>query len=188
MGKRGTRKPCHGCGGTEWRRVDEICSSCKSLLRDGELYRELEKKHAESHEYLRVEIPDNWCKPVYYSIRHWNGLGENEVGSLLKELAALLVECPVKMHRWWNDNGTEYESLDCSVKKLVMFKRKQRFERWEHSRTVYMRRDMAIILHKLHLAIEKTMAEMCRRGEAYGKNMLVQLAKGELSVKEYNEK
>lgn len=29
---RGTRKPCHGCGGTNWREVDKLCRSCVDLL------------------------------------------------------------------------------------------------------------------------------------------------------------
>lgn len=169
---RGTNKPCPCCGETEnKRRVDSVCYECKRLMNDGKKYRqELEKLDKQS-DVVKVVIPASWCKPTYYTHHKVESVGE-KIGDLLKEIASILIRNPDTMH---------YPSDE----ELVLF-RKNKCDYFDHNVHGFMDKRVAEKLHALHFKIIAVIEQVENQSVEYGRDLLKQLAQGEISINEFN--
>lgn len=87
MGRRGTMKPCHGCGEADkWRPTDEVCRDCKALLAEAKaiVAREdaaerLARDEASLDDYLGIGVDTGGGRLNPMTVEHkpknwaWNG-------------------------------------------------------------------------------------------------------------------
>jgi hypothetical protein len=189
MSRRGfTIKPCPGCGSTNERPQNKVCDNCEKLILLGKDYLKMQEDLKNNKDNIPAYI-DTWGSNAFYLKKaHFDledRLGE-KLGKLLQELA-LLISIPMpneytkfslypdsKMHAYNYPKKEEikiFETRNGAQAKHIMFDNKRK----------------ADILNELRDTIEKALEEVEKAGIEYGKNVLLQLNKGDITLKDFEE-
>jgi len=182
VGARGTYKPCPVCGEEGHRDVGMPCGGCLNLMEDGRKYRKSIEREMKKKENLVVVCPTNWCAPRTYLKGlyqlYQRDLGGEIIGKCLRDLALKL--------------STESNLYPSKNPKFHLYKKRHKKGdhnindpfNWREARIMDKR--VAGLLHRLFFAIDRTMELVRNEAVAYGKNILIQLTEGKITLDEFD--
>lgn len=160
---RGSQKPCPGCGGTKaYRKSDEVCTDCKSLL-----------KRAQWMDEQLSKLGDDEVIVAIGQRSHWNAYIHSKSGKG-RDLQEIFHRLALSASRPALAYHAEFELLGKIDNGGRMY--------------VKMPRPLAEAIKDLRSAIQPALEAEYEAGKADGHNLLMRLANGDLSVNEYMKK
>ena len=199
-----TNKPCHGCGRTEeepFREVDKVCKGCRIDLKYAQQCRELVENKVKG-EYGIYKISHNPPRYSYhtlpgagYSSQNHEELAETFRTFLLfvaDELTEFVPKRDIgietersRANIWIGGYMSKYPGIsnikDPDIRSI--FKDAED----HNSDYVIMRKDIAEAAQKLHKGIEEAIRITARNVGESGTDLLLKVAKGEITVDQLNE-
>lgn len=149
-----------------------ICDDCKSLIRIGRETRALQSDRGE-RVYLWTTMPHWW--PMYYGEYSFTTHG---VGRRLSDAMFHVVSAVCRRtHGPW-DEKNEGRFLECGGPRA----------RYEAPVAVSADPQLRERLDELDAAIRAALADCYAEGESRGRSIILQLAGGEMSLKDFNER
>ncbi len=187
MRGRGTRKPCPGCGQVKsYRPAAEVCGECRQDLElaravHGRRLREASGENGKRA--FRIAEP-GWAHfyPYVYC-----GQGGGDAGGRFRDAFDALVTALAEPITWddlperIDEDGTEH--LDKGIERLVGGDRD-----YEQHEPALLPQAAGLALRELYAAVQAVSAEALENGRGEGRQLLVGLATGRLSVGEFNKK
>lgn len=169
----GTYKPCHGCGGTLWKPVSTLCEECQGLLRAGKAV--MQEKEAKAEKGCVFRLPGEW--PPFYIPS-----GDNAVSLRLGKALGTLARRTLKALKSSKDpyakgvvevppqGGSSYSNSNSRTTTL-----------WAGPKGA------GAALVSLDEAMREALLHSYHAGKGDGQNFLMQIAKGEISIRDLNE-
>lgn len=158
--KRSTQKPCPGCGSTGWRSVDTVCKTCAEKLKFAEMVRSREGEIDLA--WYDQSIPDgtstSCSRPAFDSWRKAFNALIRACSIEVPSASALLTYTPANRTYY----GPDYKG------------------RFNHR--------VACCLAELWAATEPMLRETAKIANDSGRNALLALAGGEITVGDFNER
>jgi hypothetical protein len=173
----GTFKPCPGCGEESYRSVNKVCHACEGLINAG--------RAVEAEKSAKVEKGRGKGK-VYRLSKKWPGIynpgssAENRrtLEKALEELARAALK-PLKSTRYAYDDG---------IAALPPASNSVHYCSYEEGASLWTcTQRLADSITKLDQAVRDAVLEAYEEGKTEGSNMLMALAKGEVSISELTE-
>ncbi len=164
-------KPCPACKGTEYpRSADGICSECERIIRWAKMRQEDDaKKNGEEISVMTKEV--HYALPRYFA-------GHGRVPHAIEEkLSRALHVLIMTMAR---KGGSHNASLQ------VPEWPKGRDGSWEWKVPMIMRKDQAEAINALDKAFREFIASLSDESYEEGRNLLLSIAAGKLSMDELN--
>lgn len=194
-----TCKPCHGCGSTKEHKIGEVCAECLTLFEIAKLHKENYIKLVSDEDFVEIKVPYSWERPQYFTKRSMIGnvkdnLKYERVGEILRELSEELsfekglmpVMYTYHGHLQFQPHGG---SLDASGGKLdTIYGKKSTAYGDSHHKTAVMPKNVRILLDELHLCIRDSLLEVEEQSVAFGKNAMLMLNAGHLTLNEFEDK
>jgi len=184
-----TRKPCPACHEVHpGRAADEVCYECKKLLEDGRKARQASARNIQYEDRVFVHVPRHrhWF-PSFY---HGTADRDDTLRDLMADLIRLVTREEVIEHR-----PASAEYLTGPEFSIHQIDRSQhflpRYAGWEDDSSAPARtasREAVALIRGLYTAIGESRERAYKTGRAHGQNLLLQLASGDLTVKEFNER
>ena len=200
MAKAGyTETPCPGCGENNLRKKDSVCPECFGLIETGKMHLKLFKNTIAEGEAVEVVIPWSWEKPRY-SVYKTNPHSEHTdlLGELMKELAEKLSISEGfradNSYMHYIDNKLVFRPIGSYVNEkradLKIYKdpNNKRDTGYHFEKNALMRKDDFDLLQKLHFTLELLLEETETKAVEYGKNALIMLNNGDITLSEFEEK
>lgn len=188
-----TRKPCHGCGkAKEWHPMGELCEKCKSKMQIAEDYIAFQEELKQDPEIISVDVPDEWSSPSFFAKRS-EVIGNTDyktIGEIFKELvnAVSLSSIPTYRFEIWQGIYTghkaKYYNEKAEIK--ILHQKECNYGNYEFSKTVFLDKKVAEIIEKLFTEVKKELLKRETAGYEYGKNLLMQLNDGKITLDEFN--
>lgn len=160
-----TKKPCHGCGLGGNRPQDKVCAECRRLMEDGKLYRRQLKKD-ESREFYQMVWRDYVLPHIFMGGSHRSDAAD-EFKQKFFELLKVL--------------GDEVKG-EYRTGKEPLILGTESFEG-----VVSMRKEVRDLLNDCYHLVLEIANQAQENGLQKGHSFLLRLAKGEVSVEQYNE-
>ncbi len=169
----GTYKPCHGCGSKGWKSVNTLCEPCQGLLRAGKALKRATEVEAEKKTAFRLSR--EW--PLIYIPS-----SDTEVSRRLERALAEVARVALKPLRSKKDpyskgvlelppqNGRTFSNSNTSTATL-----------W--TGTERAAKALITLDERIREAVDHAYAE----GKRDGSNFLMQIAKGEISIRELSD-
>lgn len=170
----GTYKPCHGCGGTRWRYADRLCDDCAKLLSLGRAVKMDDDHKAESSDGALFRLVPDW--PHFYvqddAIRR-------ELVEAFQALARRVLR-PSKSHR---------DAYAVGVSPLPSETRGRTYFTTFYEKALVYKGPAATgkAIDRLDLAVRAALRSQKESGEREGKDWIMQIASGKMSMSELNE-
>ena len=190
MARKGyTTSPCHGCGSKQERKKDTLCADCLELMEQGKEWADAYNK-APGEE---IEIPMSWYKPydMTYRVNTWSKESE-KIGEAMSDLAReLSFRQPTRYYKYNNirygdkivkDFGYHQNSAENRL-----FESSACRSGFDHRAKVKMLPEVAEILDRLDRAIRTVITEREKLAIEYGKNALLMLNSGQITMKDFEE-
>jgi hypothetical protein len=164
-----TRKPCQGCGEVSYtRKADELCANCQILIQE-----------AKNERLKRSQIPETQCYTMpwrWYALPHipyyQTTFGETQdtKDKIQTTFFSLLELSGVRSHEHGQvylieGSGSANRQEGCRMK-------------------VAVREDLNTLYHLIVMLSKEAYAE----GKKDGQRLLTQLASGEMSINDFNER
>lgn len=197
MNRKGfTTDKCPGCGETEERKKDSVCPKCMERL---ETAKRLEERYEElKKEPFMVEcmVPTGWDVPRFFTSRCGNrDESLNDLGKLLQKLSQLCaVPSGYKLNYGYMQHlmNSPYFSLDeqgwNNDKLPVVFKTDEdREKNWKFEGKALMPKEIFETLTALVKSIETSLKTTEDQSIEFGKNALLMLNSGKISMLEFSE-
>jgi len=191
-----TRKPCHGCGKAEgWHPTGELCNKCKSKMQIADDYIAFQEKLKKDPKIIAANVPDSWCSPSFYVKRSEarKNADSETIGKIFKELvyAVSLSSIPTYSFEVWQGKYTGQKSKYNNEKaeiKMINQGKNYNYGNYDFSKTVFLDKIVAEIIERLFAEVKKELLKRETAGFEYGKNLLMQLNDGKITLKEFNAK
>lgn len=183
MSRRGfTKKPCHGCGGTDERRSDHVCNNCKKRLKMAGDYVDMTDR-LRGDGMVTVRVPDSWSCFHLFPRRMSNiKFNYDKIGKLFNRLVKnIFVESPGKYY-FDVDDGYRHGSLMDADFSLF-----ENDSKHDSTTVVIMPREVFEILDELHKEIKSELLLREDSAFAYGSNLLVRLNDGNLTAEDFDK-
>ncbi len=169
----GTYKPCHGCGSTGWKSVNTLCEPCQGLIRAGEAMKQEEEAKLEKGFVFRLS--KEW--PGIYS--PGMDLGARRLLEKAFEELARAVLKPLKSKKGPYSDG---------VIELPEHGPKVHYCSYERGATLWAgTKRAAKALTDLDRQIRVNLLLAHEDGKKEGSDLLMQLAKGEVTIRELTD-
>ena len=170
----GTYKPCHGCGGTRWRYAERLCEECATLLSLGRAVKMDADHQAEGRKETLFRLVPDW--PHFYL--HDDGV-RSELVQAFQALTKRVLR-PSKSHR---------DAYAASVSPLPSETRGRTYFTTFYEKALVYKGPEATgkAIDRLDLAVRAALSFQHEDGIRHGGDLLGQLARGEITVKELNE-
>ena len=164
--KRGTYKPCPGCGENNYRPTDDVCSTCRRTLDRARDFSDLQKSLPDGIVIVEYAPRAYWNEHIYT-----NGDMDKRLGSkIMEKFFDLAVACSTPT----NNHNAEFELLG---------KMSSGSREWAQ-----MQRAVAVQIRDLYKLIQQALKNQYEAGKQDGHNLLMRLAQGDLSANEWLEK
>lgn len=167
---RQAKKPCPNCGNYDpWRKSTEICRECKSLIRDGNCFRQELKK--------RINLVPSFLYEAYYlndTYYHCGGSKEiNEARKAIYDLAlSISMDDP-------NNKG--------DYRKDPFMLGGNSSHTGSPANSVLVDKTALDAIIRLNNAIKKLTKSAYSKGHREGRDLLKQLASGDITINDMNE-
>lgn len=163
--KRGSSKPCPGCGKIEsWRPADEVCRECKQALKKIKDWEEQISKIGNDQIVVSFGLRDYWNQYIHDHVNHDvtdDHIGRNIV-SAFHRLALAASTPSLEYH-------AEFELLGEAQGKQY----------------VIMQRSIAEAIRDLFALMQPSIEAIYKSGKLDGHNLLMRLATGDLAPNEF---
>jgi hypothetical protein len=169
----GTFKPCPGCGESGYRSVNKVCKACEGLINAGKAVKAEEEAKAEKGKVFRLS-------------KEWPGIynpgstAENRraIEKAWEDLARAAMK-PIKTTRRAYDEG---------ITPLPPASRSVHYCSFEEGASLWTgSQRLADSITKLDQVVRDAILEAYHEGKIEGSNMLMALAKGEVSIADLTE-
>ena len=191
-----TAQKCPGCGEENARRANEVCTKCLSaihLVRVHEENYERAKKD-ESLGYMEAKIHASWSHPRFRTFRS-NQLNPHlaPIGVSLAKIARFLgvskAETVTYGYLRHLENRLIFEPFNDTLgKQERLYKKPGDTSPHSMEATVLIPKELFSLLNNLFIEIDTAIVETEKAAVEYGKNALIMLNDGHLSVDEFNKK
>lgn len=187
-----TTKPCHGCGSTKEHKKETLCMDCQALLKIAEMHKEKYVRLVNDDEFEELNIPYNWEQPSYYTKRQnlARNLKYKRVGEILKELAeelslekGILPIYYTYYHSELQFTPEDTVGLDGGNLENIYGKK-----RYEYKKNAVMHKKTRALLEELHECITDSLEEVENSSVEFGKNAMLMLNAGKITLEEFNKK
>ena len=198
MAKTGfTNLPCPGCGKKNERKADSVCPDCLGLLEDGRSHRKLYEELKAQKKMIECQVPFGWDVPRFSTFRtnqHNDSL--EPLGKCLAKLSQLV--CVPDGHdvgygyMRYLGNRPSYSIKDgdaggYDLPVVYIEKRPGGKNKYNGQGKAIMPKAIFDCLFELSEAIETAIAETEKSAAEYGKNALLMLNDGHLTMEEFNK-
>ncbi len=159
-----TKKPCPGCGQIIKRSANSVCPTCRRIL-DRAATRKQAMEHMQTH-YQVCTISD----PAYWFYPYLPRLLNKQIGELFLQLTARpeLNDLFFTMH--YPERLPEYNDTA-----------RKPYHRLLDPETAYA-------VSAVHTVLQEALRDVYKKGVAHGQQALQQLARGELTLQEFQSK
>lgn len=189
-----TEKPCPGCGEEILRKKDSVCPNCHALLETAREHKKLYEELKVKDGMIECKIPFGWDVPRFYTMRsNQHNESLKPLGEILAKLSRLVsVPKGKRVHYSYMsylDNRLMYEQegdQEWGEKLPVIYKTDS--GKWKFQGDVVMPEQIFNCLNELSEAIEEAISGTEKSAVEYGKNALLMLQNGHITMKEFNEK
>lgn len=196
MARKGfTIKPCPGCGSTMERRAEEVCVDCLGLMEIGRYHKKLYKDLRVLDDVIELKIPEGWDAPRYYPYRAGISRDDKhkEIGVILAEIARKVSMKKGVRVQWGYAqhlcNKLYFDSINEDALPVI-YKTRDKLPKKSYNQQydAIIQRDLFELLEKLHYLIIGYVAEVEKQSVAFGKNVLLMLNAGEITMDEFLKK
>lgn len=165
-----TRKPCHGCGEKpeyEFREAESVCAACKRLMEDG---REFRNREESDQKTVMVSFPFA-SHALPYIPNAYTDYDDRHDGHFKKAFFDLAhrLSSPTTKYR---SNSAQLTTAPYDV---------------ELSGNQMMSKDVVDLMRKLYDLTTAMVEASYQKGYASGGDLLGEIARGRVSIKELNE-
>lgn len=160
--KRGTKKPCPGCGEEVWRNVGDVCRGCRDAL-----------NRVEAIDAQLAELSDDEIIVYFGRNPHWNEYISAKAGTS-RNLMDIF-------HR---------VAIAGSSPSLATYSEFALLGKTDGiSANVYakMNRSLAEAIRELRVAVQDALKKEYETGKRDGHNLLIRLASGDLAMNEFDK-
>ena len=190
MAKKGyTNKPCIGCGAKGERRKDALCYECLGLLETGKMHNKLYCDLSLNPDIIEISIPKSWCTPRFYANR--SSIRSDyfdKIGKILAILSQRLSmhnnKHPAWSYRCYLENRLDFADGSAKRNAPIIFQKKA----YDWQKGAIIPKDIFELLTELHNSIVAVLDDVEEKGVSYGKNALMQLSNGDITIDEFNSK
>ncbi len=196
MARKGyTKAPCPGChrDNHKERKKDEVCFDCLELIEQGKHFNEVYEDFKTRTYMIEACVPDNWSRPYYHVYK--SRAGSDIYESISKKIVELAIA--VSLPRPTNINSGYSYSYSYHFAEVLrrenrsrgknkIFKKSSGDNQWQQDR-VFEKKIYELISELDNLIREGVQAVEIGSIE-YGKNCLVLLNNGEITLDEFNKK
>lgn len=170
----GTTKPCHGCGGTNWRYATRLCEECAQLLTLGRAVKLNEKHQAEEANRTLYRLVPDW---PHFMVRE---------DAVRKELVAAFMDLTRRVLR---PSRSRIKPYDKRVTPLPSEERGRTYYTtfYEKALTYEGSKATGKAIERLDEAVRDAIRSQYDQGLEDGGDLLRQLARGEITVAKLNE-
>lgn len=170
----GTYKSCHGCGETGWKPVNSLCKRCEADLRAGQAVKAVDEEKLGGR--LVFRLTPTW-PPVYCP-----GLGY-ERSKALGEAFAVLARAVFPLLK------SRKEPYGSGVKPFPPTSERRHYTTTYEDGAVLVtaKKKTADALLKVDTLVREALFAVQEDGKRDGQNLLLQLARGEMTVKQLSD-
>lgn len=183
MSRRGyTTKPCPICGNTTERPQNKLCKDCEKLILLGKDFLKLQED-LKNQTHVPAYI-GTWSRRFYLNKTHFSL--DEKLYELLHELVFLISKpMPDEYDRYDFYSNSKMYAYNHPKKEEIKIFEIDREEPGKH--IIFNNKRKAEILNELKNTIEKALLEVEKSGIEYGKNILMQMHKGDITVKDFDD-
>ncbi len=164
----GTYKPCHGCGETGWKPVNSLCKECTGALRAGRAMKTSEEDKMKKSSVYR--LTEDW--PTIYS----PDVASRRLGRAFAQVARTAMRRMRSTRDPYNEGVNELPPKGPQVHYFSTYDEKAAL--W-----VGTKRFASALTH-LDITVRESVLAANEAGKQEGSNLLMQIAKGEVSIRE----
>ena len=192
-----TNSECPGCGKKNERKKDSVCPECLEMLATGRAHVKLYNELKMDKSIIECQAPFGWDSPRFSTFRtNQHNPSLEPVGKILAELSRL-VSVPAQQQicygymQYLGNRATfsvhDGHAVGYDLPVVFIEKRPGGKNKFDGQGKVVMPKKIFDCLNKLEKAIDNAIEESERGAVEYGKNALIMLNDGKITMEDFNK-